>query len=185
MGIRVAAGWVAAALLAPVIAAADDALTLADLARGDQVRLQLTSGGRTVRGTIDAHGAGRDRRAPEGPGAAAAAWCRRRWRSSRWCAGATHTGAEGALIGFVPGAVLVGLAAGGAGGVRPGLRPGGFRSWLGALRGGRAHGHAGGPRRPGRQDGPLGARPGAAAQAGAPPGSDEGWLPRAGLSLGF
>jgi len=58
MGIRAAAGLIVATLCAPVIGVADDSVTLADLSRGDQVWVRLTSGGEPVRGTIDATGPG-------------------------------------------------------------------------------------------------------------------------------
>ena len=45
MGIRAAAGLIVATLCVPVIAAADDSVTFAELSRGDQVRVRLTSGG--------------------------------------------------------------------------------------------------------------------------------------------
>jgi hypothetical protein len=115
MWIRAAPGWVAAALLASAIAAADDSLTLADLARGDQVRLRLTSGGNTVRGTIDATGPDEIVVRPKDPAQPPLRLSSRQMAQLEVVRGRHSHWAEGALIGFVPGAILVGLAAGGAG----------------------------------------------------------------------
>ena len=108
MRIRVAAGLVAAMVLAPVIAVADDFVTLADLARGDQVRVQLTSGGKHGPGHDRRGGAGRDRRAPERPGEAAAAPVVSADGAARGGARPALALGRGALIGFMPGALFVG-----------------------------------------------------------------------------
>ena len=56
MGVRWATWLILGALSAPAVAGAEDSLTLANLSRGDRVRLRLSSGGKTVRGTLDASG---------------------------------------------------------------------------------------------------------------------------------
>ena len=60
---RAAAGLIVATLLAPVIAVADDSVTLADLARGDQVRVRLTQRRKAGPRHDRCGGAGGDRRA--------------------------------------------------------------------------------------------------------------------------
>ena len=100
-----------ATLWAPAIAVADDSVTLADLARGDQVRVRLTSGGKPVRGTIDAAGPGeivvRPKDAAQPPLRLSPQQMAKlevvRGRRSHWV--------RGAVIGFIPGALVGGVAA--------------------------------------------------------------------------
>ena len=116
MWIRVAAGWVAAAILVSRDRRSGRLPDPRGPGRGDQVRLQLTGGGSTVRGTIDAAGPDEIVVRPEDPAQPPLRLSSRQMAPARrWCAGATTHWAEGALIGFVPGAVLVGLAAAGVG----------------------------------------------------------------------
>jgi hypothetical protein len=111
MGIRTAAGLIVATLWAPVIATADDGVTLADLARGDQVRVRLTSGGKPVHGTIDAAGSGeivvRPKDTAQPPLRLSAQQMAKlevvRGRRSHWV--------RGAVIGFIPGALVGGVSA--------------------------------------------------------------------------
>jgi hypothetical protein len=109
MGVRWASWLVFGALSAAAVAGAEDSLTLADLTRGDRVRLRLSSGGKKVRGTVDA--AGRDEivvspRDPAQPPLRLSPQQMAklevvRGRRSRW--------REGAAIGFVPGALFMGF----------------------------------------------------------------------------
>jgi hypothetical protein len=115
MGIRVVTGLILAALCAPVLAGADDSVTLAELSRGDQVRVRLTSGGKSVRGTLDAAGPGEIvvrpldtaqpplRLSPQQVAKLEVV----RGRRSHW--------GRGAIIGFLPGAVFGGVLAVGLG----------------------------------------------------------------------
>jgi len=111
MGIRAATGLIVAALCAPVIGAAEDSLTLADLSRGDQVRLRLATGGKSVRGILDAAGPDEIVVRPRDPAQPPLRLSPQqmaklevvRGRRSRW--------RRGAVIGFVPGALFMYAAA--------------------------------------------------------------------------
>ena len=103
------AALLVASLGASAHAAADDSVALADLSLGDRVRLRLSSGGKTVHGTVEA--AGPDEVVVR-PKSLAQPLLRLspqqmeklevvRGRRSRW--------REGAVIGFVPGAVFMGF----------------------------------------------------------------------------
>ena len=106
MSMGTATRIILAALWAPALAAAGEALTFADLARGDRVRLRLSAEGESVRGTVDAAGPGeivvRPRDAARPPlhlsPQQMASLEVVRGRRSHWLGGA--------IIGFVPGALL-------------------------------------------------------------------------------
>jgi hypothetical protein len=106
MDMRAVTGLVLAALGASAFAGADDHLTLADLSRSDRVRLRLSSGGKRVRGTIDAAGPDEIVVRPKDPAAAPLRLSPPqmaklevvRGRRSRW--------GVGAVIGFLPGALM-------------------------------------------------------------------------------
>jgi len=109
MGVRWATWLILGALSAPAVAGAEDSLTLANLSRGDRVRLRLSSGGKTVRGTLDASGPDELVVRPNDPGQPPLRLSPQqmaklevvRGRRSRW--------REGAVIGFVPGALFMGF----------------------------------------------------------------------------
>jgi hypothetical protein len=115
MGLRAAAGLIVTALCAPMIAAADDGVTLANLSRGDEVRVRLTSGGEPVRGTLDTAGPDaivvRPKDAAQGPLRLSSQQIAKlevaRGQRSHW--------ARGALVGFVPGAIFGAVVAVGVG----------------------------------------------------------------------
>jgi hypothetical protein len=110
MRIRAAAGLMVATLWAPVIAVADDGVTLADLSRGDQVRVRLTSGGEPVRGTIDAAGPAEIVVRPRDPAQPALRLSPQQMAKLEVARGRRSHWARGAAIGFVPGALLLGVA---------------------------------------------------------------------------
>lgn len=109
MGTRAASGLILAMLGGSALAAAGEGLTLADLSSGDRVRLRLASGGKQVRGTVDAAGPSEVVVRPKDPAQPPLRLSPQqltklevvRGRRSRW--------RGGAIIGFVPGA-LMGLA---------------------------------------------------------------------------
>jgi hypothetical protein len=111
MGIRAVTGLVLGALCAPAFAVSEERVTLADLSRGDRVRLRLSSGGGKVRGTIDAAGPEEIVVRPKDPAQVPLRLSPPqmemlevvRGRRSRWLGGA--------IIGFVPGAFLGAAAA--------------------------------------------------------------------------
>jgi len=105
MGIR-AAGLIVATLCVPVIAAADDSVTLADLSRGDQVRVRLTSGGEPLRGTIDAAGPGEIVVRPKDPAQPPLRLSPQQMAKLEVVRGRRSHWVGGAVIGFVPGAAL-------------------------------------------------------------------------------
>jgi len=96
-------------LCAPLVVGADDSLTLADLSRGDRVRVRLSSDGSVVQGTIDATGPDAIVVRPKDPAGPPVRLSPPqlaklevvRGRRSRW--------RGGAVIGFAPGFVLGGL----------------------------------------------------------------------------
>ena len=112
MPTRVAAGLIVATLSAPALAAADDGVvTLADLSRGDQVRVRLTSGGDPVRGTLDAAGPDEIVVRPRDPSQKALRLSPQQVAKLEVVRGRRSHWALGAAIGFVPGALLGGVAA--------------------------------------------------------------------------
>jgi hypothetical protein len=110
MGLRAEAGLALAVLCVPLLAAAEERVTLADLSPGDRVRARLASGHETIFGVIDAAGPNevvvRTKDKAQAPLHLSLAQVARlevaRGRRSHWVAGAA--------IGFLPGAFL-GVAA--------------------------------------------------------------------------
>jgi hypothetical protein len=110
MGVRAHAGLALGMMCMPLLAAAEDRLTLADLSAGDRVRARLIGGGEPVVGVIDATGPNeivvraKDKAQP--PLRLSLTQVAKlevvRGRRSHWVAGAA--------IGFLPGA-FVGVAA--------------------------------------------------------------------------
>ena len=111
MGIRTAAGLIVATLWVPVIAVADDGVTLADLARGDQVRVRLTSGGKPIRGTIDAAGPGEIVVRPKDAAQPPLRLSPQRMAKLEVVRGRRSHWVRGAVIGFIPGALVGGVSA--------------------------------------------------------------------------
>ena len=107
MGIRAATGLIVAALCAPVVVAAEDNLTLADLSRGDQVRLRLASGGKSVRGTLDAAGPDEIVVRPRDPAQPPLRLSSRQMAKLEVVRGRRSHWRRGAVIGFVPGALFM------------------------------------------------------------------------------
>lgn len=110
MGIRATIGLIVAVLCAPVIVAADDSVTLADLARGDQVRLRLSSGGKSVRGTVDAAGPDETVVRPRDPAQPPLRVSSQQMAKLEVVRGRRSHWGRGAVIGFVPGALFGGYA---------------------------------------------------------------------------
>ena len=110
MGIRAATGLIVAALCAPVVVAAEDNLTLADLSRGDQVRLRLASGGKSVRGTLDAAGPDEIVLRPRDPAQPLLRVPSQQLAKLEVVRGRRSHWVRGAVIGFVPGALFMGAA---------------------------------------------------------------------------
>lgn len=110
MRLRVATGLWLAGLAVSSLATADDALTVSDLVRGDRVRLRLSSGGKTLNGTLDATGPDEMVVRPQDEAqpvlrlspAQLAKLEVVRGRRSHWVGGA--------VIGFVPGALFTAYA---------------------------------------------------------------------------
>jgi hypothetical protein len=110
MGIRAVAVFAVATLWAPVIAVADDSVTLAELSRGDQVRLRLTSGGKSVRGTLDAAGPDEIVVRPLDPARPPLRLSPQQMAKLEVVRGRRSHWVRGAVIGFVPGALFMGAA---------------------------------------------------------------------------
>ena len=99
-----------ASLGASAHAAADDSVTLADLSRGDRVRLRLSSGGKTVHGTVDAAVPDEVVVRPKNPAQPLLRLSPQQMEKLEVVRGRRSRWREGAVIGFVPGAVFMGLA---------------------------------------------------------------------------
>jgi hypothetical protein len=110
MRIRAAAGLVVATLSAAAAAVADESLTLADLSRGDQVRVRLTRGGEPVRGTLDTAGPDDIVVRPKDPAQPPLRLSPQQVKKLEVARGRRSHWVAGAAVGFVPGAFL-GLAA--------------------------------------------------------------------------
>ena len=110
MRIRAVTGLILAALCTPVIAAADDSVTLAELARGDQVRLRLSSGGKSVRGSLDAVGPDEVVVRPTDPAQPLLRVPSQQLAKLEVVRGRRSHWVRGAVIGFVPGALFMGAA---------------------------------------------------------------------------
>ena len=106
MWIRAVAVFAVATLWAPVIAAAADSVTLAELSRGDQVRVRLTSGGEPVRGTLDATGPDEIVVRPKDAARPALRLSPQQMAKLEVARGRRSHWGVGAAIGFVPGALL-------------------------------------------------------------------------------
>jgi len=111
MGIRAVAVFAVATLWAPVIAAAADSVTLAELSRGDQVRVRLTSGGKSIRGTLDAAGPGEIVVRPLDPARPPLRLSPQQMAKLEVVRGRRSHWVRGAVIGFVPGACFMFVAA--------------------------------------------------------------------------
>lgn len=110
MTILSAAGLIVATLLTPVIAAAGESVTFASLARGEKVRLRLTSDREPVYGTIDAAGPGEIVVRREDPALPALRLSPQQMKKLEVARGRRSHWGVGAAVGFVPGAFL-GVAA--------------------------------------------------------------------------
>jgi hypothetical protein len=94
----------------PAAAAGEDALTLADLARGERVKARLRAGGKTVKGTVESALADEIVVRPLEPGKPLMRLSPAQMEDLDVARGKRSRWREGALIGFVPGAVLMGVA---------------------------------------------------------------------------
>ena len=110
MRIRIATGLCLAALGVSALAAADEALTLADLSRGDRVRLRLSSGGKSVNGTIDAAGPEEIVVRPKDPAQPPLRLSPPQLAKLEVVHGKRSRWQGGAVIGFIPGALFMGAA---------------------------------------------------------------------------
>ena len=106
MGVGTATRIVLAALWAPALAAAGDPLTLADLSRGDRVRLRLAGEGKVVRGTVDAAGPREIVVRPRDSAQAPLHLAPQQMASLEVVRGRRSHWGAGAIVGFVPGALL-------------------------------------------------------------------------------
>ncbi len=98
-----------ALLGAPAIAATDESVALADLARGDRVRLRLSSGGKTVHGTVDAALPDEIIVRPKDLEKPLLRLSPRQLQTLEVVSGQRSRWREGAVIGFVPGAMFMGF----------------------------------------------------------------------------
>ncbi len=90
-------------------AAADGALAIADLSSGDRVRLRLSSGGKTVQGTVDAAGPDEVIVRPKDLAKPLLRLSPQQMEKLEVVRGRRSHWREGAVIGFVPGALFMGL----------------------------------------------------------------------------
>ncbi|HKZ31306.1 MAG TPA: hypothetical protein VJ648_03000 [Vicinamibacteria bacterium] len=104
---RAAPGLMVAALCAPVIGAAEDSLTLADLSRGDQVWLRLTTGGKSVLGILDAAKPDEIVVRPRDPKQPPLRLSPQQMAKLETVRGRRSRWRQGAVIGFVPGALFM------------------------------------------------------------------------------
>ena len=103
-------GLIVAALCTPALAAAAavDSVTLAELSRGDRVRVRLASGGKSVRGTLDATGPDEIVVRPTDPAQPPLRVSPQQVAKLEVVRGRRSHWVRGAVIGFVPGALFMG-----------------------------------------------------------------------------
>ena len=94
---------------ASAVMAADAAVALADLSRGDRVRLRLSGGGKTVHGTVDASGPDEVIVRPKDLATPLLRLSPQQMEKLEVVRGQRSRWREGAVIGFVPGAVFLGV----------------------------------------------------------------------------
>jgi hypothetical protein len=93
----------------PALAAAAADLALTDLSSGDRVRLRLSSGGKTVHGTVDAAGPDEVVVRPKDIARPLLRLSPQQLEKLEVVSGRRSRWREGAVIGFVPGAVFMGF----------------------------------------------------------------------------
>ena len=98
-----------AGLVTSAPAAAGDDVVLADLSRGDRVRFRLSSGGKTVQGTIDAAGPEEVVVRPKDLAQPLLRFSPQQLAKLEVVRGRRSHWREGAAIGFVPGAAFMGV----------------------------------------------------------------------------
>ena len=103
------AALLVASLGASAHAAADDSVALAGLSLGDRVRLRLSSGGKTVHGTVEAAGPDEVVVRPKDLAKPLLRLSPQQMEKIEVVRGRRSRWREGAVIGFVPGAAFMGL----------------------------------------------------------------------------
>jgi hypothetical protein len=99
-----------ALLAAPVGAATDASVALSDLSQGDRVRLRLSSGGKTVHGTVDQAGFDEIVVRPKDLAKPLLRLSPQQLQTLEVVSGQRSRWREGAVIGFVPGAMFMAFA---------------------------------------------------------------------------